>query len=46
MAGKDRVMRKAREMARATSETHPLVKKNADRGAGDDQSSRDDKGSG
>jgi hypothetical protein len=45
MVGKDRVMSKAREMARVASETHVLVKKNAGRGEGDEQSSRDAKGS-
>jgi hypothetical protein len=41
----ERVMRRAAEMAREASETHMLVKRNADGGEGDEQSSRDHQGS-
>jgi hypothetical protein len=45
MPARDRVMSKAADMARAASETHALVKKIAEEGQGDKQSSRDGKGS-
>jgi hypothetical protein len=44
MPATDRVMSRAAEMAREASETHALVKKNAEEGQGDEQSSRDGKG--
>jgi hypothetical protein len=42
---KDRVMSRAVEMAREASETHGLGKRVAEKGHGDEQSSRDGKGS-
>jgi hypothetical protein len=45
MPGKDRVISRAGEMAREASETYELVTRNNDKGQGDEQSSRDGKGS-
>jgi hypothetical protein len=45
MRTKDRLMSRAAVIAREASETHALVKTNADEGQGDEQSRRDDKGS-
>jgi hypothetical protein len=45
MPTEERMMSRAAEMAREASETHELVKKNADRGEGDEQSSRGGRGS-
>jgi hypothetical protein len=39
-----RVMSRAAEMAREASETHVLVKRNADERQGDEQSRRDGRG--
>jgi hypothetical protein len=45
MPATDRVMSRAADMARETSETHTLVKKNAGHGQGDEKSNRDGQGS-
>jgi hypothetical protein len=44
MPATDKVMSRTAETAREASETHELVKKNAEEGQGDEQSSRDGKG--
>jgi hypothetical protein len=45
MPATNRVMSRAAEVPREASETHALVKKNANGGEDDEQSSRDGKGS-
>jgi hypothetical protein len=45
MPTEDKMMSRAEDMTREVSETHTLVKKNAEKGQGDEQSSRGGKGS-